>query len=174
MKSFITFCLFLIIGSLAGGFTINFFRDKPLPMVYRGKAERLADEVALVARDNALADSEMSMASSENPAVNLPEVLDGAAMKEIVTKGETIVLDARPALFHRLGHIPNALSLPREDFANAYAHIREKLESDKKQPLVVYCSDTSCEDSKLLRDALLKLGYTNVVIYEGGWADWEK
>ena len=148
----------------------NFFREKPLPMVYRSKVERLADEVTLVARDNAFTNSEMAVASSEN----LPEMLDSEAMKVIVEKGETIVLDARPELFHRLGHIPNALSLPREDFASGYAHVREKLESDKSQRLVVYCSDTSCEDSKLLRDALLKLGYTNIVIYEGGWADWKK
>src|SRR5690606_30147899 len=86
--------------------------------------------------------------------------------------GEGIVLDARPEVFHRIGHIPGALSLPREDFENAYASLKEVLEVDKEQIIVVYCSSMSCQDSELVRRALTALGYSRVAILTGGWAAW--
>jgi rhodanese-related sulfurtransferase len=81
-------------------------------------------------------------------------------------------LDARPEIFYRLGHVPGALSLARDDFENAYAQLKERLEKDKNQPLIIYCSNSSCEDSHLVQSALLKLGYVNVAVFSGGWATW--
>jgi predicted sulfurtransferase len=62
-----------------------------------------------------------------------------------------LVLDARPEIFHRLGHVPGALSLPRDDFETGYAALKEKLEADRSQPIVIYCSSASCEDSGLVK-----------------------
>jgi rhodanese-related sulfurtransferase len=46
------------------------------------------------------------------------------------------------------------------------------MERDKAQPMVIYCSGGSCEDSGLLAETLKKLGYTNVGIFRGGWDEW--
>jgi rhodanese-related sulfurtransferase len=82
------------------------------------------------------------------------------------------ILDARPEIFYRLGHIPGALSLSREEFDNDYAKLRPQLEKDKQQPIFVYCSDASCEDSQTVAERLGQLGYTNVAVFKGGWAEW--
>jgi rhodanese-related sulfurtransferase len=75
-------------------------------------------------------------------------------------------------LFYQFGHVPGALSLPRADFESAYAALRARLEKNRRRPIVVYCSDRSCEDSSAVRTALAKLGYTDVAVFHGGWAAW--
>jgi 3-mercaptopyruvate sulfurtransferase SseA len=85
-----------------------------------------------------------------------------------------LVFDARPEIFHRLGHIPAALSLPREDFENAYKTFQTELERDRTQPLILYCSSASCEDSTLVQKSLQALGYSNVAVFSGGWAEWQE
>jgi 3-mercaptopyruvate sulfurtransferase SseA len=83
-----------------------------------------------------------------------------------------LVLDARPEIFHRLGHVPGALSLPRDDFETGYAALKGKLEADRSQAIVIYCSNASCEDSGLVKKSLSALGFINIALYEGGWSDW--
>ena len=92
--------------------------------------------------------------------------------RELVERGEAVVVDARPEVFHRLGHVPGALSLPVKDFKASYAKHRSRLEADKRALVVVYCSNEACEDSTLVGEALKKLGYTQVAIFKGGWEEW--
>jgi len=158
--------LFWIIAtsSLCAGLFINQFRDKPLPLVYQSKAERLKQAVSKMASEKAA------------PPALTGEVLNSNLSLEqfrAFTEGKKgLVLDARPEIFHRLGHVPGALSLSRDDFEKAYAKVKDLLEKDKNQALVLYCATSSCEDSHLVQTALSKLGYTNVAIFTGGWAAW--
>lgn len=85
-----------------------------------------------------------------------------------------LVLDARPENFYRFGHVPGALSLPRDEFEKGYTQLTKKLEANKRQPMIIYCSDESCEDSELVYKALTNLGYTQVSIFRGGWDAWTK
>jgi len=124
-----------------------------------------------------LQDSVQRIASKESasapaPAVQLPEKLSLEEFSSYVQNKRGLVLDARPEIFHRLGHVPGALSLPRDDFEAGYAVLKEKLESDRSQPIVIYCSSTSCEDSGLVKKSLAALGFTNLALFEGGWSDW--
>ncbi len=144
------------------GLLVNQFRDKPLSLVYQSKQVRLDQAVSRVA---ALEDSRPS-----SPSVSQELSLD--EFRIFVEKKRGLILDARPELFHRLGHVPGALSLPREDFEAGYARLKSRLEADKNQPMVVYCSSNSCEDSELLQKALGGLGFTQVVVWRGGWAEW--
>lgn len=158
------------------GFAINQFRDNPLPLVYSPKAERIQQAVDKIS---------IETATPEHPIVEVgmditlptdaPKVryLDLPAIRDIVegkTKG--VVLDARPEIFHRLGHLPGAISLPREEFQESYSKQRAVLERDKSQPIAIYCSSSSCEDSQMVADALVKLAYTRVFVFKGGWSDW--
>lgn len=150
--------------SLVAGILINQVRDTPLPLVYKDKAERLQDSVQRIA-----AKSE-SMAPSS--AVHLPATLSLEEFSTYVENRRALILDARPEIFHRLGHVPGALSLPRDDFEKGYEALKAKLEADRSQPIVIYCSGASCEDSGLLQKSLSALGFTNIALFEGGWGEW--
>jgi len=152
--------------ALCFGLLINQFRDEPLPLIYKGKEERL--QVAV----ESLTTPAIPAASPAPVAENLPEFLTLEEFAEFVDKGG-LVLDARPEIFHRLGHVPGAISLPRDDFERAFTALREKLEADKAQPLVLYCASSSCEDSELVKKSLMELGYTRVAVFKGGWSEWQ-
>jgi len=183
MKQSITFFLVLSVLSTVVGLAANAFREKPLPFVYKDKAARLEDGVeriksgrellAPVNPEKAEASREFLPPAQSNRELKAPcHLLDYEAMKEIVENGEALVLDARPPLFYRLGHIPNSLSLPRDEFEEGYKAIKETLEADKNCPLVIYCANSTCDDSKLLEAALKRLGYAHISIYLGGWQEW--
>ena len=154
----------LATGSLCVGLMFNQLRDQPIPLVYQSKEDRLMEAVQRVAA----VDSRPENRTMET----LPEYIELEVFRSYVEEKQGLVLDARPELFHRLGHVPGALSLPRDDFENAYATLRAKLEENKNQPLVIYCSSASCEDAGLVRRALQQLGYTNTTVFKAGWNAW--
>jgi len=157
---------FWIMATLAacGGFVFNQLRSNPLPLMYASKAERLEAAVKRVS----------NTALPENITVAFQD-LDLAAFREMMKMHpDAIVLDARPEVFHRLGHVPRALSLPCDEFESAYNTLRSRLERDKAQILLVYCSGGSCEDGEMVANALLKLGYMKVYLFRGGWNEWEE
>lgn len=173
--------LTLWVMALAAGLTalaINQFRDKSLPFVYLPKAERIQQAVSRLATMPGTTAASVA-APSSGVVSNLPATssevryLDLAGFRAIVeqkTKG--IILDARPEIFHRLGHVPGALSLPREVFETAYAKRRSLLAADQSQLIAVYCSGISCEDSQMVAEALVKLGYSRIFVFKGGWSEW--
>lgn len=146
------------------GLLINQFRDQRLPLVYQGKEERMMKSVEKIARKAAPA-----VAADDGI---FPESLSLEEFQVFVEEKRGPVLDARPEIFHRLGHVPGAISLPREDFEAAFTANRAVLEPMKNAPIAVYCSSASCEDSKLVRKALAQLGFTKVGIFDGGWSAW--
>jgi len=164
-----------IIGACCG-FALNQFREKPLPLVYSPKAERIRHAVAKLA-----VDTKTTPDPAPEAVTNAHSPLTAAAVhylglsefREIVERtGKAIILDARPEVFHQLGHVPGAISLPRDDFEISYRKQRFLLERDKSKLIAIYCSDSSCEDSQMVANALVKLAYTNVAIFKGGWSDW--
>lgn len=161
-KNIVVVIVFIGLASLCLGLLINQYRAQPLPLKYQTKEERLASVVAKISAQN----------QSPISTITLPKELTLEQFQVFVEKKQGIVLDARPEIFHRLGRVPGALSLPREDFENGYAILKNKLEQDKNQPIAVYCSSSSCEDSHLVEKALVKLGYTNIAVFSGGWAQW--
>jgi rhodanese-related sulfurtransferase len=151
-------------ASLCVGLLVNQFRDKPLSLTYQTKAERLELAVSKVVRETSVNNVKTEETLSKD--ISLEQ------FRTFVEGRRVLVLDARPEIFHRLGHVPGALSLARDDFEKSYAKLKDQLEKNKDQPLILYCSNTSCEDSHLVQKALSKLGYTNVSIFSGGWAVW--
>ncbi|PTY02971.1 hypothetical protein DB346_07620 [Verrucomicrobia bacterium LW23] len=155
-------------AALCIGILINQFRDRPAPWIYQSKADRLNQAVAHVASDPG-APAATSANTAEQP--ELPGSLGLAEFRRIVEQKQILVLDARPEIFHRLGHVPGALALPRDEFDIYYPKLQTILQP-KTRPLVLYCASSSCEDSALVEKALRKLGYTNIAIFHGGWAEW--
>ena len=76
-----------------------------------------------------------------------------------------IILDVRTQQEYEEGHIPGAILIPDSE-------IRDRAEAelpDKDQLILVYCR--SGRRSKLAAEALVELGYTNIMEF-GGIIDW--
>jgi len=92
--------------------------------------------------------------------------------REIVSSGDYAVLDARPHSDYIAGHIPSALSVPYDDLGTAFP--RAQLFMLPGQPVLVYCSGVACDESLELSRFLLQQGYSNVVLFAGGFSEWSK
>lgn len=158
-------CWLLATISICAGLLINQFRDSPVPLVYQTKAERLEGAVVNL-------ETEATAASSSVASMSLPSKLSLEDFKIFMEKKGGLVVDARPEIFHRLGHVPGAIALPRDDFENYYRQNEGVLGRSKNQAIAIYCSGDSCEDSRLVETALKRLGYSRISIFEGGWNEW--
>lgn len=164
LRSDLRFFIICATASLCVGLLINQFRDQPLGLIYQSKEARLNASVERI--------SATKMDSATKPSPELSDKLSLDDMVAYVSEKRGVILDARPEIFHRLGHIPGAISLPRDDFEKAYEALKEKLEQNRTQPLAIYCSSSSCEDAELVRKALSALGYSQLTVFSGGWAEW--
>jgi len=90
-----------------------------------------------------------------------------------VESKSALILDARPSVFFEQGHIPGALNLARDDFARDYRRLSPRLKAATDKPIIVYCSGGECHDSRLVANALLTLGFSDVRVYTGGWEEWQ-
>jgi rhodanese-related sulfurtransferase len=182
--------------ALCGGLLLNQFRDRQLPLVYRSKAGRVAEAVrAIQNTENVVAArAEAGLPGAGLPGAGLPEValpevaLPAPALpeapapqpisledfREQVSEKRGLILDARPEIFYEIGHVPGAVSFPREEFDKAYLSLRSRLEPDRSQLLMVYCSGGDCEDSQMVADGLSKLGYRRIYVFKGGWGAWQQ
>lgn len=180
--------LILVLVAAFIGIGLNFVRKPPLMWSYRTKAERLAEETAALTGGAAQAFTDAGGGSGSWPGMAagqgsgtskpgsgtaaFPQVSLGE-LRAVMAEGKAVVIDARPALFFRTGHLPGARNLPREGFQAAYGQFRVMLERDRDQPVVIYCGGGSCEDSDLIAAALRSLGFTRLSVFAGGWKEWQ-
>lgn len=82
--------------------------------------------------------------------------------------GSVVLIEALPQTQYAAEHIPTALNVP----GPLTPEIAQTLAPDLNQAIVVYCSGQSCTRSRATAIAFIKLGYSNVAVYEGGKADW--
>ena len=96
------------------------------------------------------------------------EVIEPAEAKARLDRG-ALFLDARPRDFWTMSHIPGALSLPEEDFDQAFAAEEPKLRATFN--IVVYCSGYGCEASHVVARRLREKGIQAAILSEG-WPAW--
>ncbi len=160
-------CLTLLAAvSLAVGVWVNGTRLHPLPWSYRSPAQRLQELV-------------LNLQASATPgtagtplAVTASTPVDLEAFQAFVSQGKGTVIDARAAEFYQQGHVPGALSLPRETFAADYMRVKGRLESRRAGGIIVYCSEADCPDAATIAGVLARLSYEHVRVYPGGWEEW--
>jgi len=149
----------LAITSLAAGLVMNRFSPAPLPVVYQTPEQRF--------------DAELTTLVSAPPFKIAPAATVGLEeFRSVVASKAALILDARPSVFFENGHVPGALNLARDDFARDYRRLTGALESAHDKPIIVYCSGGECHDSRLVANALLSLGFSNVNVFTGGWDAW--
>ena len=88
--------------------------------------------------------------------------------KELITKGNTLVIDVRTPVEFSEAHIKNAINV--DFFSKSFKATISKL--DKKKTILVYCaaggrSTSACSDFK-------KLGFKKVYNLIGGYDDWNE
>ena len=107
------------------------------------------------------------VATTANAALPQPVLL--AEVRELVAAG-ALPVDARDAALYADGHLPGAISLP---LGEAGAKLPEfQQEVDPGTSLILYCNGYGCPDSFDLGVHLLKSGYRDVRVYEGGFPEW--
>jgi rhodanese-related sulfurtransferase len=100
------------------------------------------------------------------------------AMGEIIRRGDSIVLDARPRLEWAISHIPTAINVAPKPgtsislYVSDVAEIERIVGGDKQKALVLYCNGPFCGKSKRLASELVAAGYTNVRRYQLGAPVW--
>jgi rhodanese-related sulfurtransferase len=149
------------LGSLAVGLVINRFSSRPLPIVYQTPQQRFDAELTTLV-------TTPPFKIAPAATVGLPE------FRSAVETKSTLILDARPSVFFEQGHVPGALNLARDNFARDYRHLAPVLQPATDKPTIVYCSGGDCHDSRLVANALLSLGFSNVRVFTGGWEEWSK
>ena len=149
----------LAIISVAAGLMVNRLSNHPLPVVYQTPAQRL--------------DAELTTLVVAPPFKIAPAAtVDLKDFRSAVESKSALILDARPSVFFKQGHVPGALNLSREDFAHDYRRLSPVLKAAGDKPIIVYCSGGECHDSRLVANALLTLGFGNVSVFTGGWEAW--
>ncbi|MFK7909045.1 MAG: rhodanese-like domain-containing protein [Akkermansiaceae bacterium] len=89
--------------------------------------------------------------------------------------GKVHLIDVRPPLYFRLGHIDGAVNFPLIKYDKRLAEQLPNIEQAIKagKTVVLYCQNVNCPDAYKTGQKLIKLGHS-VSIYKGGWEEWKK
>jgi rhodanese-related sulfurtransferase len=142
----VTGLVLIAVVAVSLGLTSNLIRSKPLPL--------FSFETATTEQDAPL------------PEITL------AALQAAVDRHDGPIVDARPAAFYQIGHVPGALNLPLSDLQNDSADLQVPF--PKEATIIVYCEDVSCTAARSAARILQKRGYRHVILFSGGWYIWHK
>ena len=143
----------ILLLSLVAGFSYNSFSKAGIPLI----APKIINE--------------NSSSSQDEQSATLRRITIEKAYG-FFENGRALFLDARPEESYKKGHIKNAMNVPYS------LPIKDKLEIMSSVPynvvLISYCDGAECKASEGLAIELAQLGYTKVLIFFGGWNDWQK
>ena len=115
---------------------------------------------------NSNSNSNESNATNNSSNFSSYQQVDAETAKELMdTEDDNVILDVRTQAEYDESHIPGAILIPHDTVATA----AEDALPDKGQLILVYCR--SGNRSKQASQALVDLGYTNVVEF-GGINSW--
>jgi len=120
------------------------------------------DGIPLLAKELAVAEEiEYDTAEPRLFAITLDQAL------ELYQKG-TVFVDAREPEYYQEGHIKGAWNIP------FFLELVFKLDSlqGKDAPIVIYCSGDECGSSEDLAYELQAEGFSNLLVFKGGWTAW--
>lgn len=91
---------------------------------------------------------------------------------KIYLEGRALFVDTRTEEEYTQGHIKNAVNIPAH---SSMDEIVMFVESNSKDRLVItYCDGLECSDSKRMAAIFMQIGFENVLIFFGGWNEWQK
>ncbi len=81
---------------------------------------------------------------------------------------DVVVVEALGPMYYDDAHLPGSRNLPHDQFDELAATVLP----DRDAFVVVYCSNTACQNSVVASTRLVELGYTDVHEYVEGKQDW--
>ncbi|MBN1959060.1 MAG: rhodanese-like domain-containing protein [Desulfuromonadales bacterium] len=117
--------------------------------------------------DASVVDTMSKVLTQKTDLFPFPVALD--ELDGFISEG-ALLIDSRSEADYRLGHLPGALSLPIADLESGLANFKQQVPFERI--LITYCSGYGCPDSFDLGARLLKEGYQEVMVYEGGYPEW--
>jgi rhodanese-related sulfurtransferase len=101
----------------------------------------------------------------------LPMPVGLAQVKELYDGKGAVIVDARSAADFARGHIAGALEAPLQQARTTPSRpLPGRIAKDAT--IVAYCNGFSCHDSMELGKLLMRAGYGQVYVYEGGFPEW--
>jgi rhodanese-related sulfurtransferase len=91
--------------------------------------------------------------------------------KDLFDSQEALFIDARSERAYSEGHIPDAINVPYDKLADYYDTLTANASQD--QLIVCYCWSPTCDFSDNLARELLLMGYEKVLVFKGGWEEWQ-
>ncbi len=92
------------------------------------------------------------------------------AMLKATGRGANII-DARTRAEYEIGHIPGAILLDYYDMGHYLDRVLPRLDPEKET--ILYCYGPDCDDAELLAREFYALGFTNLLVYRGGFDEWD-
>jgi rhodanese-related sulfurtransferase len=101
-----------------------------------------------------------------------PYAISAGHLKTLVEAGAAgVLVDVRDGAAYDKGHMPGALSLPAAQFEQRGQAV---LPAEKSTPLVFYGDDADSSLSYAVARKVSALGYTKVMLVDGGYPAWTK
>jgi len=97
----------------------------------------------------------------DQPSIGQIKEITKDDVSAMLKNSSAMLVDARDAESFTAGHIDGAVN-----FASL------QLPADKNAALVFYCGGVRCPAAGKAAKKAVEQGYTNVMVYKGGWADW--
>ncbi len=99
----------------------------------------------------------------------MPNSITREQIKEkLDNQASMTIIEALPKKYFDTEHLPGALNIPHDEIRKTAPAALP----DKNAYIVVYCSSTECQNSKIATNTLQQLGYTNVFEYVEGKQHW--
>ena len=98
------------------------------------------------------------------------KIISKQELLEKIESGEKfLLLDVRDTPDYKKGHIKGALNILISQIENRIKSIAET-----NDLIITYSKDINCPASGIAAEKLVKLGFTNVIRYKGGWKEWKE
>lgn len=108
----------------------------------------------------------------EIPDLGRPVQIDLAAFKQFWDADAVLVVDAREPDEYAAGHVAGAINLPFDEAMSDPSRL-ETLDAGGRA-IVTYCGGGQCELSMNLAFELVAAGHGKVLVYMGGFPEWEQ
>ncbi len=131
-----------------------------------GVGWHLAHPDGLLANRTAVAHVAVRYFASEVPAI------DATELEGMLGRPGATVIDARYPEDYEAGHIPGAVNLPVFASLTLRREVVGQIPAD--HTVVVYCQSTGCTWSHTIASDLALRGFKRVVVYPGGWEEWDE
>lgn len=100
----------------------------------------------------------------------MPGRISRDELRAKIERGDRFVLlETLAPQTYAYGHLPGALNLPPDEVRERAHELIPSLDTE----VVVYCGNRDCPAAMLAAKELEALGYTRVLDYFGGKADWK-